>query len=117
MINTRAKYARARKSAKTKYEKECNAMAKEYFKANVILKKGVVFESSRKPPKGATNRFVVFIIQVKHFLEVEMFDVAAGVWWLDKENKCVKWETLWGVDNHNHKFVRSKNQKYIKPVE
>lgn len=112
---TRAQFAKARKAANLRYQKECNALAKKYFKARVPLKKNVVFETTLKPPRGLTNRLVVFIIQVQHYLEVEMFDVKAGVWWLDKENKCAKWDTLHAVDNVNGRFKRSKNQKFIKP--
>lgn len=113
---TRAQFAKARKTLRLKYEKECNALARAYFKENVPLKKMVVYEVEGKQGKGLTNRFVVFIIQVTHYMDVGMFDVKAGVWWLDKENKCAKWETLHGVDNPNgNRYTRSKNQMFIKP--
>lgn len=113
---TRKQFAKAQQRARKNYQDESNKLAKAYFKARVPLKRNVVFETTRKPPKGCTNRFVVFIIKVQHFFEVSMFDVAAGIWWLDKDNNCVKWETLRGVDNPNsNTYTRSKNQTFVKP--
>lgn len=116
MIMKRADFAKARKKENLRHQKECNRLARAYFKSSVPLKKNVVYEVDSKPKKGLTNRFVVFIIQVQHFLEVEMFDVKAGVWWLDKDGKCTKWETLHGVDNIHKKYTRSKDQSFIKPA-
>lgn len=112
---TRKQFAKAQKEAKAEYQKKCNALAQKYFKARVPLRADTVYESSDKPKRGLTNRFVVFIIQVQHFLEVEMFDVKAGIWWLDKENKCAKWETLHGVDNVNKSYLISDDQTFIRP--
>lgn len=114
---TRKQFAKAQKAARAKYNKESTSLAKKYIKHMVPLRGTVVYESKTKPKRGLTNRFVVFTIQVQHFMEVEMFDVKAGVWWLDKDNKCVKWETLHGVDNVNARYTRSKNQTFIKPVK
>lgn len=111
---TRKQFATARKVLSERYQKECNSLAKEYFKARVPIKKNVVYEAT-KPKKGLTNRFVVFIIQVTHYLDVEMFDVKAGIWWLDKDSKCAKWETIHGVDNLQKQYIKSKNQEFIKP--
>lgn len=111
----RAQHQKAYNALKKRHQKEINQLIKGYIKSSVPMKKGVVYESPSKPKKGLTTRFVVFIFAIQYFREVDLFDAKAGVWWLDKEGKCTKWETLSGVDNPNHGYVKSKDQSYIKP--